>query len=308
MNILKTYRALFVLLVFLVGTNAPLPAHPSQNSAATSAESTAHILLTTLDSSGNPVLAPPKDTVQLKIARQLVEIEEIRSLSNSPLFFSILVDLSGSSREFADKQVSATTRLFSNLSTGDNHGYLILFRDELATDDQFIRPAAVENILKRFPAQSRSGGTALYDAILHAATVQLTSTKTPRDSRRAIFVLSDGGENSSHTTLNETLKVLQAEQIPVYSIGFSHSKDSDSPRELEWELGILKALSEATGGWGTFLDEPGDFIGRAVSLINAQCLASFKLPTLKPGKSYPLKIESSMRDVHLLAAKAYIVR
>jgi hypothetical protein len=100
------------------------------------------------------------------------------------LFFSVLVDVSGSSKQFADQQIAATTKVFRDLSTGDNHGYLILFKSELATTDHFVSVAAVEGTMKRFPAQRRSGGTALYDALVHAATEQLASTKIPRDSRR----------------------------------------------------------------------------------------------------------------------------
>jgi len=101
-----------------------------------------------------------------------------------------------------------------------NHGYLILFKSEIATNDRFVGTLAVEEILRRFPPQSRSGGTALYDAIIHAAKEQLSSTKIPRNSRRAIFILSDGGDNTSHKSLEQTLKLVRNDAIPIFSIGF----------------------------------------------------------------------------------------
>ena len=219
----------------------------------------------------------------------------------------MLLDISGSSKHFADQQIAAATRLFGDLSRGDNHGYLILFKSEVVTSDRFIGTSSVEEILRRFPPQSRSGGTALYDAIIHAAIEQLSSAKIPRDSRRAIFILSDGGDNTSHKSLAQTLKLVQHEGIPIFSIGFSRDKGSDSPRELKRDFETLRTLSDSTGGVVTFLDQPGDPVQRAAYLIDGQCLMLFKPPTLKPKKSYTLRIESSVKEIHVLAPTEYFM-
>jgi hypothetical protein len=259
------------------------------------------------DDAGNPAPAPARDSVRLRIDRQSIEIDEVRSLKNSPLFFSVLLDVSGSSKKFADQQIAAASKLFGDLSTGNNHGYLILFKSEIATNDRFLSTSSVEEILRRFPPQTRYGATALYDAIVHAAMEHLSSTKVPRNSRRAIFILSDGGDNSSHKSLEQTLKLVQNEGIPIFSIGFSRDKGSDSRRELKRDLEVLKTLSDATGGFVTFLDQPGDPVQRAAYLIDGQCLLLFKPPTLKPNKSYALKIESSAKEIHVLAPTEYFM-
>jgi hypothetical protein len=313
MYIPRTYGVLFALLIPLVAADtlaqvAPQSDDsPTQSSAAPTTEAIAQVLFTVADDAGNPVPAPARDSVRLRIDRQPVEIEEIRSLKNSRLFFSVLLDISGSSKQFADQQIAAATRLFSNLSTGDNHGYLILFKSEIATSDRFLGTSSVEEILRRFPPQSRSGGTGLYDAIIHAATEQLSSTKVPRNSRRAIFILSDGGDNSSHRSLEQTLKIVQSEGIPIFSIGFSRDKGPDSPRELKRDLETLRTLSDSTGGLVTFLDQPGDPVQRAANLTDGQCLVLFKSPTLKSNKSYALKIESSLKEIRVLAPTEYFV-
>jgi hypothetical protein len=152
------------------------------------------------------------------------------------------------------------------------------------------------------------GSTALYDAVVHAAVDQLSLKKVPKGSRRAIFILSDGGDNVSRKSLADTLRVVQKEGIPIFSIGFSRTRGSDSPKELKRDLDALKALNEATGGWGTFLDEPGDAVEQEINLTDAQCLVSFKSPALKPKRSYPLKIESSIKEIHLLAPKEYFAQ
>jgi hypothetical protein len=53
---------------------------------------------------------------------------------------------------------------------------------------------------------------------------------------------------ASHTRFSETLKVLQEEGIPVFSIGFSRSKSSETDRQMRRDLETLKTLNNATGG------------------------------------------------------------
>ena len=305
---LPTYGMLLAFTVSLLRASTLSPAYSYQDSVSGASEATSQILLSICDDTGNTVPAPSKESMQLHIGGQLVEIREIRSMKDSPLFFSVLVDVSGSSKQFAEQQISAATKLFRELSIGDNRGYLILFRAEFATNDHFMSVAAVENALKQFPAQSRSGGTALYDALIHAATEQLTPAKVPRDSRRAIFVLSDAGDNSSNKSLDQTLKVLQREGIPVSFIGFSRSKGPEMPRQMRRELETLRAFNEGTGGWTAFLDEPGVGVEkRAASLTNGQYLILFKSPVLKPNKSYPLKIKSSAKHIYIMAPNEYVI-
>lgn len=280
---------------------------PSQISASPTTEATAQVLFIVSDSSGRPATAPTKDSLRLSIDKRPVEIEEILPLKNSPLFFSVLLDVSGSSRKFAEKQIAAATRLFGDLSKGENRGYLILFKSEISTNDRFIGASAVEEILRRFPPKSRFGATALYDAIIHASEEQLSSTKIPGNSRRAIFILSDGGDNSSHKSLDQTLKVVERNGIPIFSIGFSRDTSSYSARESKRDFEILRTLSHNTGGFVTFLDEQGDLDRRATDLIDGQCLMLFKPPTLKPNKSYPLKIESTIKETNVLAPSEYFM-
>jgi VWFA-related protein len=304
------FFALFISLLVIEASAQIAPQSgdsPTQSSAAPTAVTSAQVLFTVSDDSGNAVPAPAKDSVRLRIDKQPVEIEEIRSLKNTPLFFSVLLDISGSSKQFAGQQIAAATRLFADLSTSENHGYLILFKSEIATSDRFISTSSVEEILRRFPPSSRTGGTALYDAIIHAAAEQLSSTKVPRNSRRAIFILSDGGDNSSHKSLEQTLKLVRSEGIPIFSLGFSRDKGSDSARELKRDLETLKTLSDSTGGFVTFLDQSGDPVQRAASLVDGQCVMLFKPPSLKPNKSYALKIESSVKGIHVFAPTEYFI-
>lgn len=308
---MRTQGLFLALSISILVTNTSAQVAPqtadshTQGSTAPTAVNSGQALITVFDDSGNAVPAPARDSVRLQINKQPVEIEEILSLRYSPLYFSVLLDISGSSKQFADEQIAAAIRLFAYLSTGQNHGYLILFKSKITTSDRFIDTSSVEEILRGIPPRSRWGPTALYDAIIHAATEQLSSTKVPRNSRRAIFILSDGGDNNSHKSLEQTLKLVRREGIPIFSLGFSPDKSSYSARELKLDLETLRTLSDSTGGFVTFLDQSGDPVRLAASLAGGQCVMLFKPPTLKPNKSYALKIESSVKEIHILAPTEY---
>jgi hypothetical protein len=308
---LSTCGLLFAFVIPFASTDASVQVAPPsgdfrfQASPATTTETAAQAVITVSDDAGNPLPAPAKDSVQLHIDKRPVEIEEIRSLKNNPLYFSVLLDVSGSSKQFAAQQIAAASRLFVDLSAGNSHGYLILFKSEIATNDRFLSTSSVEEILRRFPQQSRFGGTALYDAIIHAATEQLSSTKIPRNSRRAIFILTDGGDNTSHKSLEQTLKIVQKEGIPIFAVGFSQDNGPGSPAGLKRDLKILRTLSDKTGGSVTSLDQPSDPVRTAAYLTEGQCLLLFKPPALKPNKSYAMKIEPSVAEIHVLAPTEY---
>ena len=107
--------------------------------------------------------------------------------------------------------------------------------------------------------------------------------------------------------LEQTLKLVRKENVPVFSIGFSFHKGSDSSRELKRDFETLKALSDTSGGVVTFLDQPGDPVQGIARLIDGECLLSFKPLTLKPNKFYVLKIDSSVKEIHVLSPTEYFM-
>ena len=293
-------RTVGLLVAFLVSFSFSSQT-VSQSGSQTSPgdEAVEHLLMTASDAAGNPVSTPAKDSLRLRIGGREVEIQEIRSLRDTSLVFSLLVDVSGSSRQFADQQIKASSELFRALSSGGNHGFLILFKSEIVTSDRFLEPEAVEDTLRKIPPSYRAGRTALYDAI-DRAIKQLTSAKLD-SSRKGIFIFSDGGDNSSHMGLGAITKLLESANIPVYSIGFSSDESSFlTPEERNgWET--LQSLSRSTGGTVSYLDEPGDVGVRVARLMDGQCLVSFRWPALMPVKYYKVKLESSNHKIRLFA-------
>jgi VWFA-related protein len=96
---------------------------------------------------------------------------------------------------------------------------------------------------------SPNGGTLLYDAIFTVAKNVLAK----ETGRKAMVILSDGGDNGSRRSLPEAIEQAQRADVQVYSIVYSMRKslsgmNTGRPPEFDTGLGALQKLSESTGG------------------------------------------------------------
>jgi Mg-chelatase subunit ChlD len=276
---------------------AQTPSADTPTAASHNSQPEAQVLVTILSNGGGPLTAPAKNDFLIRDDQHSVEVYELRSVKNDPLIFSLLVDASGSVKSTKLSQIAGAITLFKALSKQGNRGYLILFRDEVATNDKLVDALTAEQILNH--EDSRRGTTALYDAIVHAALKQLTLAKSYPSSRRAIFLFSDGGDNASLNSLKHTLTVLQREGIPVFPIGMSSEKPSKQ------ELANLLALSQNTGGDMVSLDESGGFVSRVLEYIDNQYLLSFSALPEKRKRLHSLEVKSVSKDITISAPSHY---
>jgi Ca-activated chloride channel family protein len=96
---------------------------------------------------------------------------------------------------------------------------------------------------------SAKGGTLLYDAVYVVAKDVLAK----ETGRKAIVILSDGGDIGSRRTIAEAIEQAQRADVQVYSILYSMWKglsagDTGRTPAADPGLGALEKLSESTGG------------------------------------------------------------
>ena len=60
--------------------------------------------------------------------------------------------------------------------------------------------------------------------------------------RKLLVLISDGGDNASHTTLEKVLARARQSNAAIYTIGLYDPEDSDR------NPGVLKSLARTTGG------------------------------------------------------------
>jgi len=192
-----------------------------------------------------------------------------------PVEMGIVVDNSGSMRDKRGQVTQAVLNLV-RASNSQDQIFVVNFGQNPYLDQDFTSDV---NLLQAALHQvSAKGSTALYDAII-ASAVHLE--KNPRLSKKVLLVITDGQDNMSQETLEETSRRLQQSDGPtVYAIGLVGTGLRGEGREA------LQHLASGTGGVAYFPDslDQVNNITRAVARdIRSQYILAFK-PRNQNGK------------------------
>jgi VWFA-related protein len=168
--------------------------------------------------------------------------QQIRSFRQEdfPVAMGIVVDNSGSMREKREQVNKAAVNLVKG-SNPQDQVFVVNFSDEYYLDQEFTADikklqAALEHVESR-------GGTALYDAIIASADYLV---KSPLQ-RKVLFVVTDGEDDASQTTLEQAVRRLQQENGPtVYAIGLLGEERARRAKRA------LEVVADRTGGIAFF--------------------------------------------------------
>jgi Ca-activated chloride channel homolog len=155
-----------------------------------------------------------------------------------PVDLGIVIDNSGSMREKRDQVNKAALNLV-RASNPQDQVFVVNFNDEFYLDQDFT--SDINKLRQALEKVESRGGTALYDALVASWSDYLRKdTKLPK---KIIFVVTDGEDNASRSTLEETVRHLSEENGPtIYAIGLLGEERERRARRA------LQTLSERTGG------------------------------------------------------------
>jgi VWFA-related protein len=164
------------------------------------------------------------------------------SSEDAPLSVGIVFDCSGSMGNKLEKSRQAVAQ-FSKTANPEDEFFLVQFNDTAELVMPFTRN--LEEIQNRLTFTQSKGRTALLDAIYLA----LHEMKKAKNPRKAVLVISDGGDNSSRYTENEIKSKVKEADVQIYAIGIYESigARSRTPEELSGP-GLLTEIAEQTGG------------------------------------------------------------
>jgi Ca-activated chloride channel homolog len=184
-----------------------------------------------------------------------------------PVSMGILVDNSGSMRDKRQAVNSAALDLVK-ASNRDDEAFIVNFSDEAYIDQDFT--SDIGKLRDGLAHIDSKGGTALYDAVVASAD-QLA--KGAKRAKQVLLVITDGEDNASVMSLEQTIQRIQALQGPVvYSIGLLF-KDEGGGREARRAKRALQLLSSETGGVAFFpksLGEVDDIAAEVARDIRSQ--------------------------------------
>jgi len=163
-----------------------------------------------------------------------------------PVSMGILVDNSGSMRDKRQSVNEAALDLVK-ASNKDDEAFIVNFSDEAYIDQDFT--SDIGKLRDGLGHIDSKGGTALYDAVVASADQLAKGAKRPK---QVLLVITDGEDNASVMSLEQTIQRIQALQGPVvYSIGLLF-KDEGGGREAHRARRALQMLSSETGGVAYF--------------------------------------------------------
>jgi VWFA-related protein len=151
------------------------------------------------------------------------------STEEAPVSLGVMFDSSGSMSNRMTTSVSAMEEFFKTTLPGDEY-LLVRFSDKPELITGFT--SDLKELSGHLHSFRAGGWTAMYDAIY--LTIQ--RMKKGRNGRKAILILSDGGDNNSHYTATETIRLARESDVRIFSISLLHQ----SP--------FLEQIAGETGG------------------------------------------------------------
>ena len=161
---------------------------------------------------------------------------------DAPLSVGLVFDASGSMGQKLAKSRQAAAQFFKTANPEDEF-FLIQFNDRPQMVVDYTRDT--EEIMTRLTFTQAKGRTSLLDGMYQA----LTHLRKGKNPRKAILVISDGGDNSSRYTESEVRNLLKEADAQLYAIGIFEpiSARGRTAEELSGP-GLLNDMAEMTGG------------------------------------------------------------
>ena len=161
---------------------------------------------------------------------------------DAPLSLGIVFDASGSMGHKMSKAREAVAQFFKTANPEDEF-FLVQFNDRPEMMSGFTR--SLEEIQNRLTFTQSKGRTALLDAIYLA----INRMKEASNTKKALLVISDGGDNSSRYTGREIKRLVKEADVQIYAIGIFEpvSSRGRTPEELSGPS-LLTEIAEQTGG------------------------------------------------------------
>jgi VWFA-related protein len=165
------------------------------------------------------------------------------SSEDAPLSVGLVFDTSGSMGSKLQRSRQAAVQFFKTANPEDEF-FLIEFSDRPELVVPFTTDT--EEIQNRLAFTQSKGKTALLDGVYMAMNEM---KKKARNPRKAILIISDGGDNNSRYTESEVRNAVREADVQIYGIGIFESMGGRG-RTPEETMGpsLLNELAELTGG------------------------------------------------------------
>jgi Ca-activated chloride channel family protein len=225
-----------------------------------------------------------EDDVEQKIAYFIKD--------DAPLSIGLLFDTSGSMRNKMEKASESVSAFFKTANTEDEF-FLVEFSDRAKLTIPFTPDSG--DIYSHIARTKPFGRTSLFDAI----GVGLKHMKKARHSRKAIVIISDGGDNWSWHTARQIRSALLESDVQLYAMGIFDAELSKSPSENRKGPALLDELAGQTGGRHYPVDDLNDLPSISAKIgtdLRNEYLLGYYATAGRDGKYHHVKVNLAVPD------------
>jgi len=210
---------------------------------------------------------------------------------DTPLSVGVVFDKSGSMSNKLGASRNAATQLLSVLNK-DDEAFLIEFADLVTVSSGFT--SHIEELRTALANAQAAGQTAMLDGI----DTGLVEMKKAKNSRKAIVIVSDGGDNRSHYTAAQIETLVREADVQIYAMGVFDPVITSllTPEEISGPR-LLSEIASQTGGRAFAAAVPGDMPSVAnriaIELRNQYVLGYYPKNKTRDGKYRNVEVKVS---------------
>lgn len=264
--------------------------------------SMALVPVSVVDADGRNVTGLRRENFRLLDGKEPQDIASF-SREDQPVSVGLIFDCSRSMTDKFPVAREAPTQLFRQLNERDE-SFLVTVSD--APSLRHGMTSMFGELRDALLFTSPTGSTSLLDGVY----LGLAQMKKAHNPRKALIIVSDGGDNNSRYTLRELKKIALESDTQIFSIGL-HA----SPRTPEEQQGpaLLEDLAHASGGIHFPVTSPlqmAEVMAKIGSTLHNQYVLGYYPPlSAQSGKYRPITVQllvpRGMPDVRIFARAGY---
>ena len=208
---------------------------------------------------------------------------------DTPLSVGLVFDASGSMDDKLQTSRQAALQFLKTMNPQDE-AFLVQFSDRAEVVSGFTNQ--LDEVEKKLSAVKPGGLTALLDGV-HIAFEEMKKAKNPR---KAILIVSDGGDNHSRYSSTEIESLVREADVQIYAMGvFEPLIFFGMPKEEVTGPRLLSEIADQTGGKAFAASDPHDLPSVAarigIELRNQYMLAYSSKNQTKDGKYRKVEVK-----------------
>jgi len=179
------------------------------------------------------------------------------SSEDAPISLGVIFDMSGSMADKIEKAREAVIEFFKTANPQDEF-FMVTFNDRPQLRADFTK--SVEEVQGKLVYTLPKGQTALLDAIY----MGVNKMKDAHNAKKALLIISDGGDNHSRYTSGEIKAMVKEADVQIYAIGI-FSVGVSQPEEIAGPA-LLGDVTSVTGGRLFTISNPNELADVATKI------------------------------------------